>query len=136
MLFFVLCLLFLSAALLSGGLSGWWRLTAMYGEKPPATAISRGSFRWVTGTLRRFPLTLAIEIYPEGYWMQPAFPLSLLMPGLFIPWTELSLIREKDSVFSQHAAFRINGFAGDLVLKGSSSAAVREMWPAKQEAGK
>ena len=96
-------------------------MAAIYDEELPVTAINCGSFCWVTRKLRKLPLTLAIEIYPEECWIKPAFPLSLLMHGLLILWTELTFVREKNSLFSHHVVSRINGYASDLILKGDGA---------------
>lgn len=121
------------AALLFGGwgylyycLTGWRRLTTLYARRDSSLGISQGSFKWVWCSSRWTSLTVSLEIYPQGLWLKPGFPLNLFMPALLIPWDQLEVTEVRDSLLRPRAVFRMIGITWPFIVKGRAGVRVSE----------
>lgn len=103
--------------------AGWPKLAARYKQVATANAISEGSHRWVACRMKETPLSVSIEIYPHGLWLQPGWPLSFFMPAVLIPWEKLQANRAGKTLFGVRTDLAVEGY-GIISLTGAAGVAV------------
>ncbi|WP_061536923.1 hypothetical protein [Collimonas arenae] len=84
-------LLFGGGSWLYSWMTGWSQLTKLYAMKASVQMVSEGSFRWVACDSRWTSLSVSLEIYPQGLWLKPGFPLNFFMSALLIPWEKIEV---------------------------------------------
>ena len=123
---FLLVALFMfgGAGMLYRWLTGWPRLVSLYAYKRTAHSISKGSYRWVGCKINFTSLSVSLEIYSEGLWLKPGFPLSLFMPALLIPWSKIVVVESNTSFPFKKTVLQIAEFSGQLAIGGQAGLSV------------
>jgi hypothetical protein len=73
---------------LFGWLVGWWRVFRMFGRAPQPSAWVAKWACCIVGSVR---VLLHIGASGSGLVISPPFPISLLLPRIWAPWTDISL---------------------------------------------
>lgn len=102
-------------------LSRWRELEAAYAGAPQADSLPFASFRGVTGRAGRVRLSLSVDLDAEGLHVAPAFPLSVSMRALMLPWRAIaaSAGTGRDAL-----VLRLHGCDVPLELRGRAAARV------------
>ena len=100
-------------------LTAWPKLANVYARNVPLNAVSKGSYRWVPCKIGWITITVSIEIYPEGLWMKPGFPLFFFMSPVYLPLKNIVVISSKKRIFTRQTVLRIAEFAITLTITGN-----------------
>jgi hypothetical protein len=73
---------------LYGWRAGWWRMARVFG-KPPQPSIWVARWAYCIIGLMRLPLHIGAS--GPGLVISPPFPISLVLPRIWAPWSEISL---------------------------------------------
>ncbi|SHH19355.1 hypothetical protein [Massilia sp. CF038] len=108
----------------SGWITGWRELRALYpAPKPETRMISNGSYRWLYVGMKWGRLGVALECYPEGLWLRPAFPANLVMWPVLVPWHDLQ--RTDHHMFGYaRIALTVRGLKFKLRFSGQAAQAI------------
>lgn len=122
---FVTGLMFGASSLLYRWLTGWSRLAILYAQRAHIGSISNGSYQWVGCKINLTSISISIEIYPEGLWLKPGFPLSIFMKSLLIPWSKIVMAKSRTTVLlSRKTDLQIVGFSDIFMIKGDAGLSI------------
>ena len=68
--------------------AGWWRVSRMFGRPPQPSAWV---VKWAYCIIGLMRLPLHIGASGSGLVISPPFPVSLVLPRIWAPWTEIAL---------------------------------------------
>jgi len=106
------------AGLAMSWLTGWKHLAVRYRAPGKIQSISHGSHRWQNCRIRGISVSVASELYDEGWWIRPTFPLQIWMPALLIPWRQLGIADAAESMLGKRVTLRVACFSGEIVVRG------------------
>ncbi|MES2049864.1 MAG: hypothetical protein V4447_15800 [Pseudomonadota bacterium] len=124
--FLVIGVMFGGSGMLYRYLTGWSQLSTLYARRESVASISDGSYRWVSCKINLTPISVSIEIYPDGLWLKPGFPLSVFMPAILIPGSKIVMAKSKTGLFGRKTELQIAGFSGPFVICGNAGLAITD----------
>jgi hypothetical protein len=135
----VLC--FIAIALLPK-LSGWSKLTAHFKTdcNTPKFQVTGKRFRFVSGSFlpNVFPVhygsCLNLGVSDEGIHLRVQFPFNIKSAPVFVPWSEVEIVKEFKSFLSRRTVIRLRGNRGTITLYGSPGYYVRKIFAARSTA--
>lgn len=107
---------------------GWASLARSFRARQPA----RGErFRFASGSMggRILPVNygacLFVSVSDAGMHLSLLYPFRFQSPALFIPWSEVESVTEKQLIFSTRAAVRVRGQWPTISVRGRAGQFIR-----------
>lgn len=99
--------------------SGWPQLERHYiCPENQSHETSIGSYQGVSASAKFARISLSVELYPSSVWLRPAFPLSIAMKAIDVPWHAIDDVSVQHGLFGDRTVIRIRHAEVPISVKG------------------